>query len=44
MTNATPTVSPAALYLANLSARSQCMRQPLDVIAGILDANQDADS
>ncbi|MEM8996860.1 MAG: tyrosine-type recombinase/integrase, partial [Acidobacteriota bacterium] len=44
MTTATLTVSPAALYLANLSAGSQGMRQPLDVIAGILDANHDADS
>ena len=44
MTSATPTVSPAALYLANLSAGSQGMRQPLDVIAQILDPEHDADS
>jgi site-specific recombinase XerD len=40
--------SPANLYLANLSAGSQGMRQPLDVIAGILDGKEgqghDADS
>ncbi|MEM8995961.1 MAG: tyrosine-type recombinase/integrase [Acidobacteriota bacterium] len=44
MTNATLTVSPAALYLANLSAGSKGMRQPLNVIARILDAEHDADS
>ncbi|MEM9553694.1 MAG: tyrosine-type recombinase/integrase [Acidobacteriota bacterium] len=42
--SATPTVSPAALYLANLSAGSQGMKQPLDVIAGILAPEHDADS
>ncbi|MCG8457369.1 MAG: M20/M25/M40 family metallo-hydrolase [Holophagales bacterium] len=44
MPTAPLTVSPAALYLANLSAGSQGMRQPLDVIAGILDNGHDADS
>ena len=44
MPTAPLTVSPAALYLANLSAGSQGMRQPLDVIAGILDPEHDADS
>ena len=40
----TITASPADLYLANLSAGSQGMRQPLDVIAGILDKKHDAES
>ena len=40
----TNTATPAALYLANLSEGSQGMRQPLDVIAGILDPDHDADS
>ena len=40
----TITASPADLYLANLSAGSQGMRQPLDVIAGILNEDHDADS
>ena len=44
MARTTPTVSPAALYLANLSAGSQGMKQPLDAVAKILDADCDADS
>lgn len=44
MPTATATVSPAALYLASLSAGSQGMRQPLDVIARILDADHDAET
>ena len=44
MATVKPTVSPAALYLANLSAGSQGMRQPLDVIARVLDADHDVDS
>ncbi|MEM8994908.1 MAG: tyrosine-type recombinase/integrase [Acidobacteriota bacterium] len=44
MTTAATTFSPATLYLANLSAGSQGMRQPLDVIAGILDSSHDAET
>lgn len=44
MINATPTVSPAALYLANLSSGSQGMRQPLEIIAKMFNAIYDADS
>lgn len=40
----TNTATPADLYLANLSEGSQGMRQPLDVMAGILDPAHDADT
>ena len=40
----TPTPSPANLYLANLSEGSQGMRQPLDVIAAILDPGHSAET
>ncbi len=40
----TTTATPAQLYLAALSSGSQGMRQCLDIIAGILDDNHDADS
>ena len=40
----TTTANPAALYMANLSEGSQGMRQVLDVIAGILDPEHDAES
>ena len=43
-TTAAANVSPAALYLANLSEGSQGMRQPLDVVARILDERHDAES
>lgn len=42
--HAAATANPAALYLANLSEGSQGMRQPLDAIAKLLDAGQDAES
>ncbi len=38
------TATPAQLYLAGLSTGSQGMRQSLDIIAGILSDNHDADS
>ena len=40
----TVTANPAALYMANLSKGSQGMRQCLDTIARILDAQHDAES
>ena len=40
----TTTANPATLYMANLSEGSQGMRQVLDVIAGILDPEHDAES
>ena len=40
----TTTATPAQLYLAGLSAGSQGMGQCLDIIAGILDDNHDANS
>ena len=40
----TANANPAALYLANLSRGSQGMRQPLDVIARLLDPKHDAES
>ncbi len=51
MTTTTPatattpaTTTPAQLYLAGLSEGSQGMRQSLDIMAGILDDDHDADS
>ena len=47
MTTANPAIAianPATLYLANLSQGSQGMRQPLDVIASILDPEHDAET
>ena len=38
------TANPAALYMASLSAGSQGMRQSLDIVAGILNAEHDAES
>ena len=40
----TTTATPAALYLANLSEGSQAMGQTLDIIAGILDSDHDAET
>lgn len=40
----TTTANPAALYMANLSAGSQGMRQSLDTIARLLDPAHDAES
>lgn len=40
----TATANPAALYMANLSKGSQGMRQCLDTIARILDAQHDAET
>ena len=40
----TLTANPAALYMANLSAGSQGMRQSLDAIARILDPEKNAES
>ncbi len=40
----TTTATPAQLYLAGLSSGSQGMRQSLDIIAGILNADHDAES
>ncbi len=45
MTTTTPAASPAEIYLANLSSGSrQGMGQSLDIIAGILSDDHDADS
>ncbi len=45
MTTKTPATSPTQIYLAGLSEGSQQgMRQSLEIIAGILNANHDADS
>ncbi len=40
----TATATPTQLYLAGLASGSQGMRQSLDIIAGILSDNHDADS
>ncbi len=44
MTTQTPATSPAAIYLAGLSKGSQGMRQSLDIIAGILSDDHDAET
>ncbi len=44
MTSKTPAATPAQLYLAGLSEGSKGMRQSLDIIAGILSDDHDADS
>ena len=44
MITKTPATSPAQLYLASLSSGSQGMRQSLEIIAGILSDEHDADT